>query len=535
MRIQTWRWAPPVRRRSGVHRSHAPTTGDPSRQAREAALTAVAGNVAEHLRHENTDPKFRDDPARPLILHVHGPGKSTFLETLSSQLDKGARSDDRASWTTIRFDAWQHQRVAPPWWWLINAIDRELRVRFRLHSKRRWLRKRLADLVCFRAARFVHDAFWILPGLAGLYLATHLWGMSAILKVLGGVVGAAGGVTALLALIATLGNAVRRQLLAQSPRGAAAVLNASDPMADLLQRYGFLVNTAGTPLLVLIENLDRCRADYVVQILEGIQTLLRIPPGHHGRKPLVAFAVAADQAWLCDSYLQVYGDFAKSAHAPGRPFGQGFLDKIFDVSLRVPSVPATATVSAKVGERQPFAQCHTEHGVRERLAQLEGRRAPVYDLRVQAIRRLGELEVDTGRPLRQCGDTGKVLQRLRLEADLGGVIDKRLDTSYCVHRTSLLLGGHAVGADKGAIARLGMWTMLGLRWPLLAAHLTRAPEHLLALRAGAVPEGVGDELAPVFDDPAATRLARGIDGVQLDPQDIRDFTTPLVSAAARRA
>jgi hypothetical protein len=391
------------------------------------------------------------------------------------------------------------------------------------------MRKRVADLVCFRALRFLRDAFWILPGIVALYLAIHLWDMSAILKVLGGVVGAAGGVTALLALLATLGNALRRQLLAQSPRGAAAVLSASDPMADLVERYGFLVNTAGTPILVLIENLDRCRAEYVVEILEGIQTLLRVPPGN--AKPLVAFAVAADEAWLCDSYLQVYGDFGKSAHVPGRPFGQSFLDKIFDVSLRVPSVPESATVTAKA---DAFAPCKSEHAVRARLARLEGANAPVFGLRVQAVRRLGELQVDVGRALRQPGDTGEVLRRLRLEADLGGLIDKRLDTSYCVHRTALLLGGYAVDDDETAIARLGIWTMLTLCWPLLAAHLARAPQDLLALRAGTVPEGVEDELAPVFSDPAAVGLACGVDGVQLTPDDISAFTTPIRASAGSR-
>src|SRR3954464_6904705 len=180
MRIHSWRSAPPARDPppSRDQGPHAPTADDPSRQAREAALTAVATVVAQHLRDENETPKLRDDPALPLIVHVHGPAKSTFLETLSDQLDKGARSREPDSWTTIRFDAWQHQRVAPPWWWLINALDRELRLRFRMHSLRRFARKRAADLVSFRALRFLHDAFWILPGILVLYLASHLWDMN---------------------------------------------------------------------------------------------------------------------------------------------------------------------------------------------------------------------------------------------------------------------------------------------------------------------------------------------------------------------
>lgn len=26
-----------------------------------------------------------------------------------------------------RFDAWQHQRLAPPWWWPIMALERRIR------------------------------------------------------------------------------------------------------------------------------------------------------------------------------------------------------------------------------------------------------------------------------------------------------------------------------------------------------------------------------------------------------------------------
>ena len=83
----------------------------------------------------------------------------------------------------------------------------------------------------------------------------------------------------------------------------------------------------------MIDNLDRCRAAYVVELLEGIQTLLRQPHAH-GDLPEVAFIVAAQRGWLCDSYISVYDDFESAVHEPGRPFGLTFVDKIFDFSVR---------------------------------------------------------------------------------------------------------------------------------------------------------------------------------------------------------
>jgi KAP family P-loop domain len=63
------------------------------------------------------------------------------------------------------------------------------------------------------------------------------------------------------------------------------------------------VRSAGTSIIVLIDNLDRCRADYVVEMLEGIQTLLRNPraatrwslrrPPRPERFPFIAFVVRA--------------------------------------------------------------------------------------------------------------------------------------------------------------------------------------------------------------------------------------------------
>src|SRR4051812_35150680 len=117
MRIQSWR--PRVHRLSRDQGPHARDrrTEDGSREAREAALTAVAGVVAAHLRDEDEHATLRGgDDARPLLVHVDGPGKTTFLQRLAGELDPQA-GKDRAGWTVVSFDAWQHQRVDPPWWW----------------------------------------------------------------------------------------------------------------------------------------------------------------------------------------------------------------------------------------------------------------------------------------------------------------------------------------------------------------------------------------------------------------------------------
>src|SRR3954451_11940186 len=113
---------------------------DPAQHAKRAAVEAVAAVVDNHLRHEAVEPTVRDDPDAPVLLHVDGPGKSQFLDALEQRMDPFAPVRSRypvvhasgpAPWSAIRFDAWQHQRLAPPWWWLINALDRQLQLRHR--------------------------------------------------------------------------------------------------------------------------------------------------------------------------------------------------------------------------------------------------------------------------------------------------------------------------------------------------------------------------------------------------------------------
>lgn len=65
-------------------------------------------------------------------------------------------------------------------------------------------------------------------------------------------------VTALIALFSALRagwTALRRQLLVSSPAGAALAMRTSDPMADLVERYTFLVRSTNTSVAILVTTL----------------------------------------------------------------------------------------------------------------------------------------------------------------------------------------------------------------------------------------------------------------------------------------
>jgi hypothetical protein len=467
-----------------------PRRFDPDEHSAEnAVLEAVTNVIVRHLRTDASETAHQS--ADPILIQVDGPGRTQFLKKLGEKLDPprfasdGSKEADepaavdqlddtqaqqadelhdkidfvrsvdagahlpegeaKPSWTAISFDAWRYQRVAPPWWWLMSELDKQLKARRWQTDKRAWARQRSEDIL-ERLLRLAKDLLWVVPGavifLIGLYLHHE-----AMFKVLNWLVTAGGGIAAILALLSSIRNALRRHLLAQSPRGATALLRNTDPMADLLRRYAFLVRSARSPIIVLIDNLDRCRAEYVVEMLEGIQTILRHPQARKPMSrqsqpcPLIAFVVAADRRWLCDSYLHAYKDFEHSAHEPGRPFGLMFVDKVFDITLRIPTVPAAAAQRTSEGRnstpsKNPFRGLTSEPRVRaalreeERALQPEGEHqsripAPVPQLRIYAVEQLAEIEL-AGKPRqrRQCRDTARHLDELLAALDPGTAVQR---------------------------------------------------------------------------------------------------------------
>jgi KAP-like P-loop domain-containing protein len=503
-------------------------------------VEAVADILSDRLRDAAADDAVRR--SNPVLIHVDGPGRTLFLNKVEANLELGHE------WTVIRFDAWQHQRVPPPWWWLIRAIDSELRSYSLRWSQR--FDQRIRDWR-WRGRLLVKDLGIVLPAIlvAGLIavLAWMLSGKTAVVDIVQWAATALAAVTAVLGVAWSAANALRRHLLMESPAGATAVLKISDPMAELRRRYEFLIRSAGTPVAILIDNLDRCRAEYVVELLEGIQTLLKQSHANgNGQPPMVVYLVAADRDWLCDSYLDVYREFQETAREPGRPFGLAFIEKIFNLSLRIPKVPAAVSLSAETSHALQDYLAHPLRfpgcdGINAAEYELDVRAAvrtaergnaqdgrvdfPSYGLRLCAVRRLAELERHV--ESRMVADAEQALTELTEELEPGPIVARHLYAAYCVQRTLQLLAGHDVDDGPLAIKRLGVWTIITLRWPLLADDLERYPSHLAALRDGVAPDGVDEALAPVFRLPEAKALGELAESIQLDEDEVKRFTGPL--------
>ncbi len=139
----------------------------------------------------------------------------------------------------------------------------------------------------------------------------------------------------------------------------------ADPMAVVQRRYEHLVDVARPSGRRLHRRSRPLQGRYVVELLEGIQTLFAGAP--------VTYVVAADSCWLRESFLQVYEPFATSATGPGPMLGYGFLDKSFQLSTV--GAAHAARLAARTTSRAFWAarrgsRAGAQRGHGERVAQV---------------------------------------------------------------------------------------------------------------------------------------------------------------------
>lgn len=465
-----------------------------------------------------------DRQAESFMLHLEGPwgsGKTSVLNFLRQDLEGTRR------WVVVDFNAWQRQRVGAPWWLLMDAIYRQA-VRSKNVTPWHKLKVRL-DAVLWKAGL---AKVWVLALLAGLALLV-------VLIIFGDLFTDGGDSNEVAKLVGTAGSIISavagfvglvRSFPGGTARGAETfVQQTRDPMATFQRRFKRLIGTIGQPVAVFIDDLDRCRAQYVVDVLEGIQTLLREAP--------VTFIVAADRHWLYDSYKQVYENYG--GDDPGRPLGHLFLEKTFQLSTSLPGLaaeerdeywhsllfPTEDEVDIKELEakiEQEFADAHSEPEVMDRLETSSD--APRLEQRLRreaAVRRLAAPELQR--------QTEHTLSKFATLLEPNPRAMKRLVNAYGVERAVQILEGNSSDIDRPR-EKLALWTILRSRWPLLAEFLSDHPNLIEQLKQGVVPAEAEEDtqrpyLAHLFRAPEVKRVVDGepLDGVALDETAVALF------------
>jgi hypothetical protein len=300
--------------------------------------------------------------------------------------------------------------------------------------------------------------------------------------------------------------ALSRSLVFGSARAAQAYVDLrSDPLDPIISFFNKLVKTIGRPVVVFVDDLDRCQSKYVVEFLEGIQTLFRTTP--------ITYVVAADRKWICSSFEKEYEVFGKTVGEAARPVGYLFLDKILQVSASVPCLAPEVkrdfwkALLRAGAQNESESQDVTKAAEIEALNQVKARNADTQDalekmieeatksrdpLKEQAMRAAAAKHITSPKAQHQ---TEHRLQRFASLLEPNPRAMKRLVNAYGLHQATHFLESRKVSQEA-----LVLWTIMELRWPLLSDFLAAHPEHCAGLRAGTVEDGIPDDLKALYRD-----------------------------------
>ena len=407
--------------------------------------------------------------------HIYGPwgsGKSTLLNFLKEDLEGTGR------WMVTEFNAWRNQHIRPPWWSLMERVFRRTKgvlPRDVLISEYWWR---------FNTGRlhYIFGGILLLWAFVLLILPSLLAEVKSTSSTLANFSGDLSKIIALLLTLWGLFVGIGRSLLFGSAQAAKTYMELThDPMDTIKRRFKRLMqHIRPQRTAVFIDDLDRCQGDYVIELLEGMQTIFKEAP--------VIFVVAADRGWLNACYEQAYKDFQPIVHEPGKPLGTLFLEKAFQFSTPIPGIPIELKEAfwRNLVQVQAGKEEHTLEEARGQARELmagaesEGAVLRVVDgsrnrsffeqraIREEAVVRLAAPEV--------------VERTEHALIPFAGLLDanprsmKRLVNSYSVNRAMATLSHIDIQREH-----LVLWTILSLRWPELADYLEQYPEKITAI------------------------------------------------------
>lgn len=503
------RYEPPPADQTGL--VHDEPVGSLDDQLNRVELAGVVGNYVREFLGDNVGTSF--------LVHVDGPwgsGKSTLLRFIRDDLQ------DHGDWVAVNFDAWRESKVGQPWPALLDSLRRAVRAsRPGLRWTGLWWLRELPR-------RFGWASL-----LTGLVLIAAL-ALAAGLLVHGGfdagewqsMLGLVLGALSLAGLVIPASRGLARFMAWGGATGSARAFvdQHANPMESVARHFRWLISLARKPVLFVIDDLDRCDDAYVVALLDAVQTLMRDAPPASRRRlrgvdpkrasgSSMVVIVAADGRWLRRSYEHAHEPFIDALARPGQPLGHLFLDKLFQLTIVVPSLSETRQqqfLAAVLKARDPtqtaaegdevaalvpdeelardLDQAKSEDGIVEAMARAN------HDQRMRMAPKA--LERLASRTVRK-NAARHVLQEYAELLPPNPRSMKRFVMNYGVLRASRTAEGGAVSIDH-----LARWAVVRSRWPALAEHLRTRPNDVkLFGKDGHDLAGVPKDLAPLFTDP----------------------------------
>ena len=449
------------------HSDHALKDTDQDDLGRDAIAETIVTNVTRVWAAQKRE-------KRPFAIHLSGrwgSGKSSILGFLSKKLEQET-THHPDGWVVINYNAWRMQEAGPSWWSLLMTVREQgyakLKVRGYLPNFLDWLWRKtrtawpwLATLSLIAFFILIYFVFLIEKPSASVWESltlNNLWGF--VLAIIGGI-GSFG----------TLAKLIQSSNRSASETAEAIRALQSDPTAAVKKRFERVISIIGRPVVVFIDDLDRCDAKFVVDLLQSLQTAYSNVD--------VLYVVASDRDWIVSSYNQVYKGFLPELSRPGTPLGYLFVKKVFQLSVPVPDLSlsdrkslteALLNISPKLVETTASRDERVEE-IRTAIA--DGNLTRVTEIQSEALAEGQNLADEVMRAVSNPENQKRLRHKL---LDYTEIFDgnpraiKRLINALTFRQGYILTAAEDIPFDK--IVR---WTVLSLQFPYTAELLAEHP------------------------------------------------------------
>ncbi|MFQ5614313.1 MAG: P-loop NTPase fold protein [Anaerolineae bacterium] len=325
-----------------------------------------------------------------------GTGKSTVGD-VQAELDKLAQGRqpqfeiaqveaERMQRLTVWFNVWKYESTEQVWAGLADAVIRQFAARLGpLEREKFWLHLHLRRLDSDQIRRAIYDRLWrrLLPWLTG---AVSVFIASAVAAVFGWtadnlflqVPGLAGVVLSILGGLYAIDEQVRAVNAEPAEFSLGEYVRAPDYSASLgfvhhveedLQRVFEVIQE---PMVIFIDDLDRCSPDKVADVVEGINLFLA------GEFQNCMFVLGMDPEMVAAALEEAHSKVIAKlpADATSTPLGWRFMDKFVQLPFFIPP--------AEDGDLRNYATSLLSGGegngrVDERVLAVAGDALPVAD------------------------------------------------------------------------------------------------------------------------------------------------------------
>lgn len=411
---------------------------------------------------------WADQTEQAYTIHLSGEwgsGKSNILKFLTTDLEN-------RNWYVLQYNAWEYQHIETPWWIFTNKIYKQMLSKLKGWSRARfWFKEFWWRLFVINQLSWISFIVIALVASLLIYLTEFknlIHGeLSNTLTLIGSIISVGGSVWLLF-------KGISGSLLPASDESAQNFQkNINDPIDTVKTHFQSMVKFSGKNTAIFIDDIDRCTSKNVVKLLEGIQTIFK--------STKVLYVFAGDANWVRRCFEIEYQNFVTDFKKPGHSLGNFFVEKVFQMSVKIPVIASETLKSFLKRTLNPLNELNTISKPVEHIlddlknarneAEIESalKRYRGTDQEQAAIKAAVELlsSMETMKDLEHELEAYYDL----LPANVRSV--KRFINNYAISRQTLLL--QRVSFTDVPMESLVRWLIVGARYPMLAEELSNNP------------------------------------------------------------